>query len=130
MSDCGAKFRGERGDAGQLLKEIDSDALRHQQRPHIASDDDDLCAWLDGGSVVDALDDAQRGVHSEEDFTRDGHAGYRHGLMGEDGGPGLNGTGKQRTRGDVAVGEIFVEGQLDRVADSLWVKRVDFVSAR
>jgi hypothetical protein len=87
-------------------------------------------SWLDGGSVVDGLDDAQRGVHSEEDFTRDGHAGNGHGLMGEDGGPGLNGKGKQRTRGDVAVGEVFVEGQLDRVADGLLARRLDVVSAR
>ena len=50
-------------------------------------------------------------------------------LMGEDGGPGLNGKGKQRTRGDVAVVQVFVEGQLDRFADGLKARNFDVVSA-
>ncbi len=49
--------------------------------------------------------------------------------MGEDGGPGLNGKGKQRTRGDVAVVQVFVEGQLDRFADGLKARNFDVVSA-
>lgn len=91
---------------------------------------DDFSAGLDGGPVFDGLDDAQRGGYGEEDFLRNGDSGNGHSLVRHDGGPGLNRAGKQRTRGDVAVGEVFVEGQLDRVADSLLVKRVDFVSAR
>ena len=129
ISDCGAKFRRQRGDAGESLKEIDRDALRHQQRPHIASYHDDLRTGLDGGSVVDGLDDAQRGVHSEEDFARDGHACNGYGLMGDDGGPSLNGTGKQRTRGHVAVVQVFGEGLLNRFTDGLRVRSFDFGSA-
>jgi hypothetical protein len=111
------------------LKEIDGDAFRHQQRPHIASYNDDFRAGLDGGSVVDGRYDAQGGVHSEEDFTRDGHACNGYGLMGDDGGPGLNGTGKQRTRGDVAVVQVFVEGPLDRFTDGLEARSAQSVFA-
>ena len=113
-----------------MLEEIDGHAFRRQQRPYIASYNDNLRVRLDGGPDFGGLDDAQRGVHGEEDFLRDGDSGNGHRLVRHNGGPGLNRAGKQRTRGDVAVGEIFVEGQLDRFADGLLVKRLDFVSAR
>lgn len=125
-----AKPRGEGGDAGQPLQEIHGDPFGHQQRSYIPLQDHDRTVRLDDGSVGDALGDAQRRVDGAKHFPGDGHPGDGHALVGDDRGLRRHGLRKQRTCGDVAVGQVFVERQLNRLSNGLGIERFNGVFAQ
>ena len=105
---------GQRGHAAEVLEEIEGGAFRRENRPGLAHHRDQDGTPADPAAVGNQDFNLQLGIHLGENARGELHTGNHALLADRDEGPRKPVFRDEKQRGDIAVSDVFGQGEIDQ----------------